>query len=65
MSRKVRELIAQLEAAGFVNRGGKGSHRNFIHPSVAKPITISGKSGDDAKPYQEKAVKSAIEESKR
>ena len=64
MPRKIRELIAELESAGFVNRGGKGSHRNFVHPSVAKPVTISGKDGDDAKKYQERAVKKAIEESK-
>ena len=31
MPRKIRELIADLEAAGFTNRGGKGSHRNFVH----------------------------------
>ena len=64
MPRKVRELIADLEAAGFVERGGKGSHRNFAHPRVAKPVTISGRPGDDAKAYQERAVKKAIEESK-
>ena len=65
MPRKIRELIKQLEAAGFVNRGGKGSHRNFVHPKVAKPVTLAGKSGNDAKDYQEKAVKAAIEESQR
>jgi hypothetical protein len=27
------------------------------------PVTISGKPGDDAKPYQERAVRDAIEES--
>ena len=64
MPRKIRELIADLEAAGFKNRGGKGSHRNFIHPRVSKPVTISGKSGDDAKKYQERAIAKAIEESK-
>jgi predicted RNA binding protein YcfA (HicA-like mRNA interferase family) len=62
--RKIRELIADLEAAGFENRGGKGSHRNFVHPSVAKPVTVSGKTGDDAKKYQERAVSKAIEESR-
>ena len=62
MPPKIRELIAQLEQAGFVNRGGKGSHRNFMHPKASKPITISGNLGDDAKRYQEKAVKAAIEE---
>ncbi len=65
MPRKIRQLLRDLEAAGFVNRGGKGDHRNFVHPNVAKPVTMSGKPGDDAKHYQEKAVKAAIEESKR
>jgi predicted RNA binding protein YcfA (HicA-like mRNA interferase family) len=65
MPRKLRELISDLEAAGFTNRGGKGSHRNFVHPKVAKPITISGNPGDDAKRYQEKAVKIALEESRK
>jgi predicted RNA binding protein YcfA (HicA-like mRNA interferase family) len=64
MPRKIRELMSDLEKAGFVNRGGKGSHRNFVHRNVAKPLTLAGKSGDDAKPYQERAVKRAIEESK-
>jgi predicted RNA binding protein YcfA (HicA-like mRNA interferase family) len=62
--RKIRELIADLTAAGFENRGGKGSHRNFVHPQVVKPVTVSGKAGDDAKKYQERAVLRAIEESK-
>jgi predicted RNA binding protein YcfA (HicA-like mRNA interferase family) len=48
MPRKVRELISELEAAGFVNRGGKGNHRNFVHPKVSRPLTISGNTGDDA-----------------
>ena len=65
MARKIRELIADLETAGFVNRGGKGSHRNFLHPKVAKQVTLSGNPGDDAKRYQERAVKLAIEESKK
>ena len=29
---------------------------------VARPVTISGDAGDDAKKYQEKAVKAAIAE---
>ena len=65
MPRKVRELIADLEAVGFVNRGGKGSHRNFLHPKLAKTITLSGNPGDDAKRYQERAVRAAIEESRK
>ena len=62
---KIRELISRLQSNGFTNRGGKGSHRNFTHPNVARPVTISGKPGDDAKLYQEKAVKRAIEESQK
>jgi len=62
---KIRELIADLQAAGFADRGGKGSHRNFVHPKVSKPVTISGAMGDDAKQYQVRAVQLAIEESKR
>ncbi len=62
MPPKVRELISDLEHAGFENRGGKGSHKNFVHPRLAKPITLSGKLGDDAKPYQIKAVRRAVDE---
>jgi len=65
MPPKIRDLITDLERAGFRNRGGKGSHRNFIHPDVFEPITISGKTGDDAKHYQIRAVRLAIEESKK
>ncbi len=65
MPPKVRELIAELEKEGFVNRGGKGSHRNFFHSNVPKPITISGKPGDDAKQYQVRAVRLALEELKK
>jgi len=65
MATKVRDLISDLKRAGFVDRGGKGSHRNFVHPNVTKPITISGDENDDAKHYQEKAVRFAIEEAKR
>ena len=63
--RKIRQLVAELEKAGFLNRGGKGSHRNFTHPATATNVTLSGKAGDDAKPYQEKDVKEAIREATR
>jgi predicted RNA binding protein YcfA (HicA-like mRNA interferase family) len=64
MPRKVRELVVLLKRAGFVDRGGKGSHRNFIHPSGVR-ITLSGNPGSDALPYQEKEVSACIEESKQ
>ena len=64
MPRTIRELIKDLKKAGFVNRGGKGSHRNYVHSSGVV-LTISGKLGNDAKPYQEKLVKQKIEEIKK
>ena len=64
MPPKVRELVAALEAAGFKDRGGKGSHRNFVHPRVPRPVTLAGAAGDDAQQYQIRAVARGIEESK-
>jgi len=62
--RKIRQLINELEQAGFINRGGKGGHRNFIHPKGVA-LTISGNLGDDAKHYQEKEVVKKIRESQK
>jgi predicted RNA binding protein YcfA (HicA-like mRNA interferase family) len=59
MPRKIRQLIGELKKAGFIDRGGKGSHRNFMHPSGAR-VTLSGKEGDDAKRYQELEVATQI-----
>jgi len=61
MPRKIRQLIQDLEQAGFVNLGGKGSHRNYRHPRGTR-VTISGNLGDDAKAYQEKEVRRGIQE---
>ena len=60
MPPKLRELIRELEAAGFANRGGKGSHRNFQHPK-GPSVTLSGSAGADARPYQERRVRVEIE----
>lgn len=63
MPKKIRELIADLRDAGFYQiPGGKGSHRKFTHGRYQGAVTLSGKSGDDAKPYQEKQIHRAIEE---
>ena len=52
--------MADLEKAGFVNRGGNGSHRNFMHPKGLR-VTISGGSDDDARHYQERDVRRATD----
>ena len=61
MPKKIRELIRDLKKAGFVDRGGKGSHRNFTHSQGAK-ITLSGSPSHDAKRYQERDVEKAVRE---
>jgi predicted RNA binding protein YcfA (HicA-like mRNA interferase family) len=58
-------LIGDLQKAGFVHRGGKGSHRKFVHPKVQKPVVLSGNPGDEALEYQVHAVRRAIEDSKQ
>ena len=54
-----------LQKAGFQQAPGKGSHTNWIHPLYSGKVTISGKDGSDAKPYQEKETKQAIQEVNR
>jgi len=63
MPRKVRDLIRDLEQAGFreIPGAGKGSHRKFAHAKFPGAVTISGDKNDDAKRYQEKQVKQAVE----
>jgi predicted RNA binding protein YcfA (HicA-like mRNA interferase family) len=62
--RKIRELMRDLERAGFINRGGWGSHRNYEHPNGVR-TTLSGQEGNDAKHYQEREVRSVIAKSAR
>ena len=63
MPRKIRQLIADLEGAGFVLvAGGKGSHQKFKHPKFPGSVILSGHESDDAKHYQEKQVSNAIRE---
>jgi predicted RNA binding protein YcfA (HicA-like mRNA interferase family) len=64
MPPKIRQLIQELEINGFRNRGGKGSHRNYSHPLCSRIVTISGKTGNDAKIYQIREVNAAIKEVK-
>lgn len=64
MPRRVRQLVSDLERAGFVNRGGRGSDRNLEHPKGFR-VTISGQLGDDALHYQEKQTRKAIEDSRK
>ncbi len=60
MPKKVRELKAILRKAGFRWRPGKGSHTVWEHPLADKSVTLSGKEGQDARPYQEAEVREQV-----
>lgn len=64
MPRKIRQLIADLESAGFAHVSTKGSHRKFNHAATDTTVILSGGAGADAKHYMEKDVRRAIEKSK-
>ena len=61
MPRKIRELRADLSRAGFTRLPGKGSHTKWEHPLVPGTVVLSGQDGADAQPYQEKAVREALQ----
>ena len=61
MPRKIRQLVSDLETAGFVRvQGGKGSHRKFKHAKFRGFVLVSGREGDDAQHYQEKQIRNAL-----
>ncbi|MGK7894880.1 MAG: type II toxin-antitoxin system HicA family toxin [Xenococcus sp. (in: cyanobacteria)] len=64
MPKKIKELKKILRKAGFTEKPAKGSHTKWSHPLVSGKIVLSGKDGNDAKPYQEKDVEQAIEKIK-
>ena len=61
MPKKIKELKKLLRKVGFTEKPAKGSHTKWSHPLLSGKIILSGKDGDDAKPYQEKDVEQAIE----
>ena len=61
MPRKIRELKADLQRAGFTQRSAKGSHTYWKHPLLPQDrLSLSGGDGDDAKPYQERQVRASV-----
>ena len=66
MPLKVRQLKASLRKAGFYMRPGKGSHTVWEHPTYPTiRVTISGKDGNDAEPYQIDQVQTALKQLER
>ncbi len=62
MPPKIRGLIRELEKAGFKDGGVEAATGIYSTLRLMKPITIAGKSGDDALHYRVLAVRKAIEE---
>jgi predicted RNA binding protein YcfA (HicA-like mRNA interferase family) len=61
MPKKIRELKAMLNKAGFHWRPGKGSHTVWYHAIRTNvSVAVSGHDGDDAPAYLEHKVKKAI-----
>ncbi len=61
MPRKIRQLKSDLRRAGFMWRPAKGSHTVWFHPRlIVDEVTLSGKDGDDAEHYQERAVRQVL-----
>ena len=66
MPKKIRELVRSLVGAGWqLEKGGKGSHRKFVHGRIARKLILSGQDGADAKRYQERDVREAINEAEK
>jgi hypothetical protein len=59
MPRKIRQLKADLRRAGAYRARQEGSHERWKHPLLppSEGITLAGKNGSDALPYQEKEVR--------
>jgi predicted RNA binding protein YcfA (HicA-like mRNA interferase family) len=47
---KVKELIALLEADGWLQVRVRGSHRQFHHPIKSGTVTVAGKPSIDIPP---------------
>ena len=61
MPRKIRQLKADLRKAGVYQASQEGSHTKWKHRLVPESMLIlSGHDGEDAKPYQEGAVRDLL-----
>ena len=66
MPPKIRQLKAALSKAGFSMHPGKGSHTVWTHLALPEDeLTIAGKDGNDAKPYQVRDVQRILARLKR
>ncbi len=62
MPKKIRAVEKLIIKAGWINRGDKGNHRNYVHPGTGAVVTLCGKSGDDCPRYVESQITIALEQ---
>jgi predicted RNA binding protein YcfA (HicA-like mRNA interferase family) len=61
MPRKLRQLKADLRRAGAFQVSQEGSHTKWKHTLVpGSTLILSGHDGDDAKSYQDSAVRDLL-----
>ena len=61
MPRKIRQLKGDLRKAEAYLVSQEGSHTKWRHPLVpASTLILSGHDSDDARPYQERAVRDLL-----
>lgn len=53
---KIREVIKQLELAGWVLVTTRGSHSQFKHPHRPGRVTVAGKPSDELAPGTLKSI---------
>ncbi len=56
---KFDDLVRLLEALGFCQVGGRGSHRVFAHPAVIELVNLQ-EDGGQAKRYQLRQVATLV-----
>ena len=62
MPRKLRQLRADLQGLGFYLDHQTGSHQVWKHALISGvSVNLAGKDGADAKPYQERELRAALQ----
>lgn len=56
-----RDFERLLIALGFKHDRTSGRHRIYVHPRVARPLSVQPQ-GKDTKPYQVRQLRAMIEE---
>lgn len=54
---KVRDIIKEIEALGWVYAYTRGDHRQYVHPVLGGKVTIPGKLNKDLGPGLVKSIR--------